>query len=107
MRLLSALLTSAVLCLPDAASAETYEESFSRIVMQMHRDMGATSTGDPDVDFAAGMIPHHAGAVAMAELVLEHGSDPELRTLAETIIATQSAEIAFLEAWLAENAPQN
>ena len=105
MRLPATLATVIALALP--ASAETYEESFSRIVMQMHRDMSAESTGDADVDFAVGMIPHHAGAVAMAELVLEHGSDPELRALAETIISTQTAEIEMLEAWLAENAPQN
>ena len=49
------------------------------------------------------MIPHHEGAVAMARIVLEHGKDPELRKLAEAIIAAQDSEIAFMKLWLEKN----
>ena len=79
----------------DAAMAEAME--------RMHRDMAVESTGDPDVDFAAMMIPHHQGAVDMARIVLEHGSDPEVRKLAEAVIAAQEAEIAWMQDWLARN----
>lgn len=68
---------------------------------QMHEDMAMSFTGDPDVDFAQGMIPHHEGAIAMAEILLEYGEDEEIRQLAEEIIAAQESEIAFLKAWLA------
>ena len=64
---------------------------------KMHKDMMAsTPTGNPDVDFLATMIPHHAGAVEMARLVLIHGKDPLVRRLAEEIIAGQQAEIAAI-----------
>lgn len=70
---------------------------------RMHANMAVEFTGDADVDFARGMIPHHVGAIEMARAMLEHGEDPELRALAEEIIAAQEAEIAFLEAWLEKN----
>lgn len=71
----------------------------------MHKDMEIEYSGDADVDFVRGMIPHHQGAVAMAKIVLEHGKDPEVRKLAEGVIAAQEAEITWMQDWLAKNAP--
>ncbi len=68
---------------------------------KMHRDMNIRFTGDADRDFAAGMIPHHQGAIDMARVVLRHGKDPEMRRLAENIITAQEAEISQLKAFLA------
>ena len=84
-----------------AQSADDYASDYAEIMMRMHQDMAMTPTGDADLDFARGMIPHHEGAVAMAELLLIHGTDPALREMAEAVIATQTAEIAFLQDWIA------
>jgi len=76
----------------DAATAFRREMDLS--MARMMREMHAPGfSGDADVDFLAMMIPHHAGAVDMARLVLQHGRDPVTRQLADEIIAGQTIEI--------------
>jgi len=86
----------------EPASTREYRAASER----MHRDMDIPYTGNADRDFAAGMIPHHQGAIDMARIQLRHGTDPEMRQLAETVIRTQEAEIAMLRAFLARTTPR-
>ena len=86
-----------------AAGADTpATEAFKAANMRMHAAMDLDYSGDADVDFVRGMIPHHQSAVEMAQIVLEHGSDPQIKALAEKIIADQESEIAQMEEWLAQ-----
>jgi uncharacterized protein (DUF305 family) len=85
----------------DAPSTQAFKAAND----QMHMDMAIEYTGNADVDFIRGMIAHHQGAVDAARVVLEHGTDPEVRAFAEGVIAAQEAEITWMNAWLAANAP--
>lgn len=77
--------------------------AFNDVNMKMHEGMDIAFTGNADVDFVAGMIPHHQGAVDMANVVLQYGKDPEVKKLAEEIIKAQETEIAWMRQWLAKN----
>ncbi|RYE42851.1 MAG: DUF305 domain-containing protein [Hyphomicrobiales bacterium] len=83
---------------PGASAREAYEASMSRMHGPMQEGI---QHPDPDVAFVLGMIPHHQGAIDMAQIQLQFGKDPVNRKLAEEIIATQRHEIEEMKAWLA------
>ncbi|CAN5346433.1 DUF305 domain-containing protein [soil metagenome] len=83
----------------DRPSTHAYQEGDRK----MMKDMDQPYTGDADKDFVARMIPHHQGAVSMAEAQLKYGKDPELRKMSRDIIKAQQKEIAFMKKWQARH----
>jgi uncharacterized protein (DUF305 family) len=67
-----------------------------------HTADGGAEFNDADVEFATGMIQHHAQALAMVDLTLGRELDPEVTALAEQIRMAQSPEIEQMTTWLTE-----
>lgn len=80
------------------------QENMAKMMVSMPAMHEGMMNADADVAFACGMIAHHQGAIDMAEVLLEHGENPEMRKLAEEIIAAQVGEIELMTTWLAANA---
>lgn len=95
-----AMMSHATLIPPELAN-DPATVAYAAAMDKMMADMMVPYTGDVDVDFAAGMIPHHQAAIDMAKIQLQFGTDPGMRELAEAIIAAQESEIATLKAFLA------
>lgn len=76
--------------------ASTFQTLVTGAMDRMGRAMLAPITGDPDRDFATMMIPHHQGAIDMAEAELRFGHDLILRRLAQGLIVEQQQEIAVM-----------
>lgn len=83
-------------------SAAVLPNIYAEAMTKMHTAMPMAGSGNADEDFMRGMIPHHQGAVDMANIALEKSSDPVIRKLATDIITTQKAEMAIMQRWLAE-----
>lgn len=87
--------------MPSAAAQDSSATAaYKAANAKMHKDMDIAFSGDADADFVRGMIPHHQGAIDMAKVVLANGKDPEVKKLAQSIIADQEREIAQLREWL-------
>lgn len=91
------------MAMPAKPSASAADKAFAASMSTMMKGMNVKPTGKPDKDFVLMMIPHHQGAVDMAKVELQYGTDPELRQLATDIVAAQEKEIAQMKAWLEKN----
>ncbi len=80
-----------------SSTPDSFDAQMAQAMELMHRNMMVASSGNPDRDFAAMMIPHHQGAVDMARIQLQFGRDQVLRRLAEGIIVEQLQEIEVMK----------
>lgn len=91
---------------PDAAKPKpntaAMQQAYAKGMESMHGEMTlGIADPMPDMAFARGMLPHHIGAVDMAKIELEYGTDEEMRQLAQHIIDTQQVEIELMQNWIA------
>jgi uncharacterized protein (DUF305 family) len=66
--------------------------------MTHNMDLGPADA-DYDLRFIDAMLPHHEGAVVMAQDLAQKTQRPELQKLAKAIISAQTQEIAQMKQW--------
>ena len=109
--LLPTLMLVAILALASCANSGSGEERGSSGSEDGMQGMahGSESTDDAsemlmengdysDERFIDAMVPHHQGAIEMAQVALENAEHPEILALAEEIVAAQETEIEQLKA---------
>jgi len=91
------------------SSAITDETPFLKendaAMAKMMNDMAVRPTGDVNRDFVEMMIPHHQGAIDMAQAYLRYGSNEQLKRIAQEIIVDQQQEIAAMRLALGDPLP--
>lgn len=108
-RLRPALLAAGFFGLAPAMAASPEETPFlaanNAAMAKMMAAMDIAPSGDADADFVAMMVPHHQGAIDMAQAELRYGRNEQLRRLAQEIIVTQQQEIAAMRLALGQPLP--
>jgi uncharacterized protein (DUF305 family) len=90
----------------SASSAEApYLAENVSAMTKMMIDMGIRPSGDVDTDFVAMMVPHHQGAIEMAQSELRYGRNEPLRRMAQEIIVTQLQEITAMRLVIGQPLP--
>ncbi|QIE28492.1 hypothetical protein SBC1_65960 (plasmid) [Caballeronia sp. SBC1] len=72
---------------------------------RMMDGMSIKPSGDVDRDFTAMMIPHHQGAIDMAQAELRYGHNEQLRRIAQEIIVEQQQEIIAMRLAIGQPLP--
>jgi uncharacterized protein (DUF305 family) len=96
------VLVTSLACAADNGAASFQKEN-DAAMSKMMSAMAVTPTGDVDKDFVATMVPHHQGAIEMAQAELRYGHNEQLRRLAQEIIVAQTQEIAVMRLAVGEH----
>ena len=94
--LIAAALISAATSLAASPVEAPFLAENEAAMNTMMAAMTIKPSGDVDTDFVAMMVPHHQGAIDMAQAELRYGRNEQLRRLAQEIIVTQQQEIAAM-----------
>jgi uncharacterized protein (DUF305 family) len=89
----------------SAASEALFLAQNNTAMTKMMTDMTVKPAGNVDQDFVRMMIPHHQGAIDMAQAELRYGRGADLRRIAKEIIVDQMQEIALMRFALGEALP--
>jgi len=89
---------------PNTPASRAYMQSMETMNKAM---MSQPMTGDADHDFASMMRSHHQAAVDMAKVETQYGKNPEMKKMAEKVVADQSKEIKQLDTWLGRHPAQH
>lgn len=84
----------------EQQTADIREEFADGLDDMANQMMLGIMSQNPDIAFAQAMLPHHKGALAMAQVELRYGDDDKVRHLADNIIDTQESEIQLMQQWL-------
>jgi uncharacterized protein (DUF305 family) len=90
---------------PDYLREQPFLSANDAAMNKMMSNMTIKPTGNVDRDFVAMMVPHHLGAIDMAQAVLRYGRNERLRRLAQEIVVTQQQEIAAMRLAVSEELP--
>lgn len=87
-----------------ATANKVPEPPASTLALREHVDrlmlsLSIVYSGKPDRDFAALLSAQRRGLAELARLELQHGTDPEMRALAQRIVDAHAADDAALQAW--------
>lgn len=90
---------------PASGPEAPYLAENDQAMNRMMSAMSITPSGNVDNDFVAMMVPHHQGAIEMAQAELRYGTNEQLKRLAQEIIVTQQQEIAAMRLALGQPLP--
>ncbi|WP_408734568.1 DUF305 domain-containing protein [Paraburkholderia bannensis] len=81
---------------PTTDTEARYLKENDAAMTRMMNGMSTHPSGDVDLDFVAMMVPHHQGAIDMAEAELRYGKNEQLRRIAQEIVVEQQQEIVAM-----------
>lgn len=82
---------------------KSYQTNINYMPMMPDTKELQAETPKADELYMQGMIEHHQGAIEMAQQILKITKNPDIKKMAQNIIATQSTEIELLQTWLSHS----